>query len=61
MALYEIQKSKYPHKYQVIVQDYKTRDDGSSIVLNGEEKLVKFGNQDYTDYLQTIHYSVNTE
>jgi len=42
MALYEIEKAKYPHKYQVIVQDY-----------NGGEKLVKFGNQDYTDYTQT--------
>jgi len=42
MPLYEIQKAKYPHKYQVIVQDY-----------NGKgEKLVKFGNQDYTDYTQ---------
>jgi len=41
MPLYEIQRSKYPHKYQVIVQDYK-----------GGEKLVKFGHQDYEDYLQ---------
>jgi len=42
MTLYEIEKAKYPHKFQVIVQDY-----------NGREKLVKFGNQDYQDYLQT--------
>jgi hypothetical protein len=41
MPLYEVQKAKYPHKYQVIVQDYK-----------GGEKLVKFGHQDYQDYLQ---------
>jgi hypothetical protein len=41
MPLYEVQKAKYPHKYQVIVQDY-----------NGGEKLVKFGHQDYHDYLQ---------
>jgi len=41
MPLYEVQKAKYPHKYQVIVQDYQ-----------GGEKIVKFGNQDYQDYLQ---------
>lgn len=40
MPLYEVEKAKYPHKYQLLVQDYK-----------GGEKLVKFGAAGYEDFL----------